>query len=456
MKNQPFYKLKVVGGLHKDAELFIEPEVVYRIGSGDECDIVLLDTGVESLHFTFRISQGKVSLESTTAAIFVDGRQISGPQTDLSSFQVVSIGEAHLAFGPAGEAWPAIALPKIESDDTTSVCLDLVPVQPGRNLPGTIRPAGSFQKPWRTLFEYLRLADKKILLAAGVFMLMLALFIYDTWQVCTSPAGVPEGRPDAAKSESAVRKSLLLSAVDDVMAIGRRTLVDAGLTEPLLSIQARTGKFTDDPVNNIRQALKNAWGPNLMESRTDDRTIQFKGYDDQNRQDLLLNLESNEQGQIDAEGVTLTMKKKKAILSQLGDIIRVKVDVAEDMESACQRMLEKKGIRKAKAQFDIRENSFNLQGQSDDRHTLTAIHDLIAKAFPEIKINNNVTLKHLETGKLNIRGVCTSGAAHVVLKDGSKVFTGGKLDNGCTIVGITPNHLNLDCNGSRKRENFKY
>jgi hypothetical protein len=452
MKSEPFHKLKVVGGLHKDAELFVEPEVAYRIGSGDECDIVLLDTGVESEHFAFRICQGKIHLESTGGRVFVDGRPMLEKPSLLSSFQVVSIGQAHLAFGPADEAWPVVMAPKIESENPPSVCMDLVPVDTSRNLPSTIKPTGSFQKAWQALLEFLRRSDKKMLWAAGAFLLVLTVFIYDTWQSCAATGAGVDGGPGIAGRPSVGKKSLLLSAVGSVMSLGRQTLVDAGWTEPALSIQAKTGKAIDEPVNHIRQVLKTTWGPNLMESRTRDGAIQFKGYDEMNRQDLLLNLKPDEQGQMNAEGVTLTLKKKKAILGQLGDLISVKVNTAEDMENLCQRMLEKKGIRKAKARFDIQDNSVTLQGQSDDRHTVTAIRDLVAKAFPEISINSSVKMRYPETENLNISGVCTSGAAHVVLKDGNKVFIGGKLDNGCTLLGIAGGHLTLDCQGAKTRQ----
>jgi hypothetical protein len=38
----------------------------------------------------------------------------------------------------------------------------------------------------------------------------------------------------------------------------------------------------------------------------------------------------------------------------------------------------------------------------------------------------------------------------VILKDGSKIFTGGKLDNGCTIDTIKSDRVTLNCGGSKK------
>jgi hypothetical protein len=54
--------------------------------------------------------------------------------------------------------------------------------------------------------------------------------------------------------------------------------------------------------------------------------------------------------------------------------------------------------------------------------------------------------------KIDIKAVSTSGLPYVILKDGSKVFNGGKLSNGCTIAGIDDDHILLNCNGAQSKQ----
>lgn len=84
----------------------------------------------------------------------------------------------------------------------------------------------------------------------------------------------------------------------------------------------------------------------------------------------MLDRHQNNQDEMSAKGVTRTSGKKKAILSHSGNIIRVKIDVNEDMETVYPCALEKKGVRRAKTQFDIADSALTLQGQSDFRHEL--------------------------------------------------------------------------------------
>ena len=132
MNPEPFYKLKIVGGLHKDAELFLAPDIQYSLGSSDECDIILADAGVEQKHLSFQISQGKIRLDKTDAPLYVDGTSVNTASSVLTSFQIVGIGGAHLAIGPANEIWPAIHPPPGDQTGTVSTCRDLVVVETDR------------------------------------------------------------------------------------------------------------------------------------------------------------------------------------------------------------------------------------------------------------------------------------------------------------------------------------
>lgn len=438
---EPFYKLKIVGGLHKDAELFLAPDMQYSLGSSDECDIILSDAGVAQKHLSFRISQGKIHLEKTDAPLYVDGTSESAASSLLESFQIVGIGGAHLAIGPANEIWPTIQPPPINQPDPPPTCLDLVVVDTDRYALDTIRQPGPFQAALKDFLAWINRFDKKILIAVCSFVLVLSVFAFDIWR---SVAVAGDTRPN----------SMLLSMIDGIMNVKQTTLVGAGFSEPNLPTESQVASTSDDPAEHIRKILKSTWGRNLTETRDASGSIQFKGYDEQNRTDLLMNLQQNDQGETEAIGFTLSPKKKKEILSRMGDVIRVKVDAAEDMEGACKRILEKKGVRHADAKLDIEESTFTLQGQSDDSRTISSIYEIITHAFPRIQVNNEVTLQAQAdaAGRSEITGVSSGQVPYLIQNDGSKVFIGGKLDNGCHVIEIGPGRIVMDCNGSRKEQ----
>lgn len=470
MKPKPFYKFKIVSGLHKDAELFLEQDIRYHIGSSDDCDIILLDTGVTHKHLSFVISNNKIHLDCTDAEFFVDGKPAPYTTFELSDYQVVSIGDAHFAIGPVGGNWPVIEPPRVETEDNAPLCLDLVPLDMHYKLATIIKKPRFFQTVYQAFHRWISNTDKKILVPACIFLLALSFFVFDAWSTSTPQITVVYNPPpfksaDTAKTgnrtntvnttqpvQKVEKKSILLSALDGLVNVQRKTLVSTGLTEPVIPIEAETAKPEGDPVEQVRTALKKTWKENLTETQTADNTIEFKGYDEQHQQNLALNLKLNEQGEICAHGITRTPKKKKDILSQMNDMIRINVDTSEDMESVCNRVLKKKGIRRPKARFDIEEKALTLTGKSKDRKTISSVRDIISKAFPKIKIDNRIKMSG-PSGNTAISGISTSGGArHVILKDGSKIFKGGRLDNGCTVVGIENDCVTLSCNGAKNKQ----
>lgn len=465
MNPKPVYKLKIVAGHHKDAELFIEQDIRYGIGSSDDCDIILLDSGVADKHLSFIISQNKICLDCIDAELFVDSEPAPYTCFELSDYQVVSIGDAHFAIGPALGDWPVIVPPRVKTQDPGPLCLELVPVSSHYQLPDTIKKPPFFKTVYQAFQRWHSNTDKKILVLAGAFLLALSFFVFDAWLNSTPQMSVVSSLPangfdDTGKPANTTggpvrklqKKGMLLSAFDGLASIQRKTLVSTGLAEPAVPVKAEAAKSGEDPVVQMRTILKKTWKENLTETRSSAGTIEFKGYDAQNQQNLAMNLKLDEQGEISAQGITRTPRKKKAILSQIGDMIRINVDTSEDMENVCHRVLKKKGIHRPRALFDIEDNALILTGSSKDRKAISSVRDIISKAFPAIKIDNQIKMSG-PSGKIAISGISTSGGArHVILKDGSKIFEGGRLDNGCIVVGIENDCVTLDCNGSRKKQ----
>lgn len=448
----PAHKLKIIAGLHRDAELCLQEDVRYAIGSGDDCDIVLVDSGVAEHHLSLSIARGKIHLLEMNADIYIDGRPLPEVPFFLTQFQVASIGDAHLVIGPADAPWPEIAPPILQNEEPCVTTLDLVVVDHEAHIPNRIPTENRFQKMLRLFWERISLANKKLLLAVCIFLIALAVFIGDTW-LSHEVLGTIQEHPGADSSRARLHPaSPLLSFFDGIQTAHKNTMVNTGLAEPTVPTEIRGEGSEDNAADHIRKVLKTTWGQRLLEAPVDAHNVEFKGFDDHDRQDLRMDLKRNDQGELSIKAVTQTAKKKKAILSQLGDIIRVKVDVAEDMENVCTRVLEKKGVRNPQARYDIRENVFTIQGTSKDKDTIESVYEIVAKAFPDIRVKNDVKMNVHRPSKVGIRAVSTGGLPYVILKDGSKVFNGGKLNNGCTIAGIADDHILLDCNGTKRKQ----
>lgn len=446
------YKLKIIAGLHKDAELYLKEDIRYTIGSSDACDIVLLDSGVDEHHLSFSITRGKVHLFEKNDDVFVDGRILPETPFFLSPFQVTSLGEAHLVIGPTDAPWPDIDPPHVRDDEPCVTTLDLVVLDQKTQFPDNIPQETRFQMMLRIFLERLSLANRKLLLAVCTFLIALGIFIGDTWLSPTILDTIQE-HPLADSNNARLHPSSpLLSLFDGIQAVHKNTMVNAGLVEPSVPTKIYAEGVGDTAADHVRKVLKTNWGQRLLEVPIDSHRVEFKGFDDQDRQDLRMDLKRSDQGELSIKAVTQTTKKKKAILSQLGDIIRVKVDVAQEMENVCTRVLEKKGVRNAKASYDIGKNAFTIQGTSGSKNTIESVYDIVAKAFPDIRVNNDVKMNAHRPARVSIRAVSTGGLPYVILKDGSKIFNGGRLSNGCSLAGIAEDHILLECNGTKRKQ----
>lgn len=440
------YKIKIVSGLHKDAELDVKSGLRYTVGSGDACDIILSDSGIESEHVRFTLLRDGISLETLAGDVCVDGKSLSKACLLLADYQVVTIGTACFAIGPTNQRWPRIEPPVIKKASFYPTARDLVPVFTTDRRSEKYRRFEVVRQFVQTLVERIGQADRKVLAGFCGFVLALAIFFFDMCQ----PFSAVDARFNECTPARLARlqpKSTLLAIVDGLSSVGQHTCVGTGLTEPPIPVEVEPTRGNDQPIEHLRRALRKTWGRKLSESHVDDREIFFKGFDDNDQQDLALTITHNDSGDIQATATTLTKKKKKALLSQLGDTVCLKINAAEDMENVCQRVLEKKGIRQPRVIYDLHEKSFTLNGLADDQASIPVIQGIVSKAFPGVGITNKLKIKAPASDRLSIRSVCSGAAAHIVEKDGAKVFKGGKLENGCTLLDIQGDHLRIICDG---------
>ena len=90
------FKLKIVEGPNKGAEIALPEGVAVTLGKSDDCDIVLADA---------TLPDAPLSIETTQSGVTVGGEM-------LDSFAVKTIGSTSFAVGPADKVWEALKWPE--------------------------------------------------------------------------------------------------------------------------------------------------------------------------------------------------------------------------------------------------------------------------------------------------------------------------------------------------------
>lgn len=102
--------LRIVAGLHAGATRPLAKQEMLVVGSGDDCDIVLADTGVAAHHALITLVNGAFTLRALDAPLRLDGKPLHpGDPAELRPMQRIDLGEAAVALGSADEAaWSAL------------------------------------------------------------------------------------------------------------------------------------------------------------------------------------------------------------------------------------------------------------------------------------------------------------------------------------------------------------
>ncbi|WLQ16241.1 type III secretion system inner membrane ring subunit SctD [Hahella aquimaris] len=109
------WMIKLLSGPHAGAEMRLENRT-YRVGSADDCDIVLHDKLLPDLAFTLCVGMDGVRLQregenETSVTLLCEGRESDDPDLLTDAYSVYSLGMLHFCFGPAHQRWPDISLP---------------------------------------------------------------------------------------------------------------------------------------------------------------------------------------------------------------------------------------------------------------------------------------------------------------------------------------------------------
>lgn len=114
---EPARVLRIVAGLHAGASRPLAEQEMLVVGSGDDCDIVLADTGVAPHHALITLVGGSFTLRALDAPVRIEGKPLHpGDPVQVKPLQRIDLGEAAIAFGGNDEAawdalFPAVADP---------------------------------------------------------------------------------------------------------------------------------------------------------------------------------------------------------------------------------------------------------------------------------------------------------------------------------------------------------
>ena len=183
---------------------------------------------------------------------------------------------------------------------------DLVPVFTDHRLPKKRNAGDRFRRLLHTTVERISQTNRKLLVAVCVFLAALFIFVGDTWLSFAVLETVKENPKVAGKIDQRRTKSALLALMDGIRSVHQDTLVNTGLMEPMVPTETLEETTSVDPVDHILQTLKNTWGDPYLETAKTVSGIQLKGYDEDQRQNLRMDLQPDGQGDLQAKAVTLT------------------------------------------------------------------------------------------------------------------------------------------------------
>jgi len=106
----------------------------YRLGSADDCDLVLSDASVAPEHLRLVVQNGAIRVEAADSSIVVDGRPLeSGQTSELSAEAVIGVGTTVVAIGTAETDWSSLSLPptKVPANGDGRTPVDIAPGESG-------------------------------------------------------------------------------------------------------------------------------------------------------------------------------------------------------------------------------------------------------------------------------------------------------------------------------------
>lgn len=445
MNDNSIYILKVLDGIHKNAEMNIKADENYMIGSSDACDIIFFDAGVEEEHLCLYSWKRDIVIVKKSSDIFIDGQKLIETTKKIKAYQVITIGEAHFAIGPAELKWPMLAPSVIKNEPVFNFSSELVPLNLHKKSSLVVELERKLSNYLNAAKDAILQTNKKLLIGIGIFSFIFLFFWFDFIQSGINETKSSSINTSGANNKKLLNKSLLIALNTVLNNAKNNSLILIGVKEPTLNTGTEN-PVKIEPIQKIRESLYRKWSNSLSESIKNAKEIVYKGKNSADQTSLSIKLKKEKDGTFLTEGYTLNREQKEGLMTELGDIVRVKVLAAEDVEKMCEKIMKNKEIKDPIVTFDIDKKAVRLEGETENLNDISQTEKIINKTMPDIAIHNHI---NFSPGELNVAASSTSGAEYVQLNDGSKIFKGGRLKNGCIIENIRPNDVQLNCSGSK-------
>ncbi len=104
------YALRILSGLHVGASRPLAEKEMILVGSGEDCDIVLSDSGVAPHHALIGLLGGAFSVRALDAPLRIGGQPLHpGDPMEMATLQRIELGQAALAVGNVDDpAWSTL------------------------------------------------------------------------------------------------------------------------------------------------------------------------------------------------------------------------------------------------------------------------------------------------------------------------------------------------------------
>ncbi|MCG8530935.1 MAG: type III secretion system inner membrane ring subunit SctD [Desulfovibrionales bacterium] len=176
--------LKILSGPNTGAEVEL-PEGEFVLGTGNDCDIILVDAAIATRHMRIEVTLSGVTVVPLEGTIVLEGETVPDGGAELPEFRVLTVGGTYLCMGPANEAWPHIPVPALIDacvlpEEKTTGLEEIV----GEELEYDEQP---------NLLERFNLQQPAFMVAAAVLFIVVVSFVW-TLIGTESPTPIMEAR----------------------------------------------------------------------------------------------------------------------------------------------------------------------------------------------------------------------------------------------------------------------
>lgn len=124
------FELRVLRGPQAGCRLTVTPGVDYRLGSADECSILLAGQLIQPEHALLRLEHHTVEVTALDGKVTVQGLELDEDTADLDLGQIMLMGHVALCIDHSDAPWPdeadiAAGLEPVDEEDDDDLDLDL-------------------------------------------------------------------------------------------------------------------------------------------------------------------------------------------------------------------------------------------------------------------------------------------------------------------------------------------